>query len=179
MSTQRPWSKSERSLETPRVAGAIQWILELKETHLFVAEQYGDFRRLTLGLAASLGLPVTIFSIAKSAKASVVVEEVGKALREGGRVLVASESHAELVSEILGAWSEFARDPVHITTVSASGLVLDSNALAGEVATLAGLAPVVPPGSENHLITRIPAAEVSTLEFVGEQASLVKVREIG
>ena len=179
MSTQRPWAKGGRSLETPHVSNSIQWIRNLKETHLFVAEQYRDFRRLTLGLATSLGLPVAIFSIASSANASAVVEQVGKALHEGGRVLVASESHAELVSEILGAWEEFARDPVNITTVSASGLVLDSNALVGELATLAGLAPVMPSGSERHGITRISAAEASTLEFVGEAASPVNVREIG
>lgn len=177
MHTQRPWSKGVRSLETPHVSDAVQWILELKETHLFVAEKFGDFRRLTQGLATLFGLPVAIFSIAKSANASAVVDAVGKALHQGGKVLVASESRADLVSEILGAWAEFAQDPVGITTVSASGLVLNSNALTGEIATLAGLAPVMPPGSERHLITRIPATEANTLEFVGEQASIVNIKE--
>lgn len=178
MTTQRPWSKGVRSLETPHVSNAVQWIRELRETHLFVAEQYGDFRWLTRGVAASLGLPVAIFSIAPSAKAISVVQAVGKALHEGGRILVASESHAELVSEILSAWAEFAQNPVNITTVSATGLVLDSNALASEIGTLTGLAPVLPRGSEGHLVTHIPDAEAGTLEFVGSQA-LVNVREIG
>jgi hypothetical protein len=60
---------------------------------LFIAEQYEDFRFLTLGLAASLGLPVSIFLLASSAKPRAVVEAIAKSLHGSGRVLLASEWH--------------------------------------------------------------------------------------
>jgi hypothetical protein len=145
---------------------------------LFIPEAYEDFRLLTFGLAASLGLPVSIFLLAASAKPRAVVEAITKPLHAGGRVLLASESHTELVSEILGAWADFAPQPDNVRMVSQSGLVLDGDALEGEPATLTGLHPAQPDGPLGYLISRIPAPEATTLEFVGNQAAIVNVREI-
>jgi hypothetical protein len=178
MNQDRPWSNEMRPLDTPKVSEAIFWIKELKETQLFLAHRYHDFRLLTLGLAASIGLPVSVCIVASSATPRKVVEALNDPLHSGGNVLLASESHTSLLSEILEAWAEFARAPQNFKAVTQSGLVLDSAALRGEPGTLTGLHPMQPTGPLGYILVRIPDGEAATLEFLGQQAGIVDVQLI-
>lgn len=178
MKHDRPWSKEMRPLDTPKVSEAILWTKELKETQLFLANQYTDFRLLTLGLGASIGLPLAIYYFASSAKPQNVVKVIADALHAGKNVLIASESHTSLISEILTAWEEFARFPHGFNSVSESGLVLNSDRLQGEPGTLSGLHNTQPMGPLGHGLVRIPDNEAAALEFLGQQARIVKMNVI-
>jgi hypothetical protein len=178
MKHNRPWSNEKRSLDTPKVSEAIFWINQLKETQLFLANQFNDFRLLTLGLAASIGLPMSIYYVTRSSKPQKVVEAVTDPLHSGENVLLASEVHTNLLSEILEAWAEFAQAPQNLRLVTQSGLTLDSDALRGEPGTLSGLHPTQPTGPLGYGLVRIPDDEAATLEFLGQQARIVNIRLI-
>jgi hypothetical protein len=169
MKHNRPWSNEMRSLDTPKVSEAIFWINQLKVTRLFLANQYNNFRLLTLGLAASIGQPMAIYYVAPSSKPQKVVEAITDPLHSGENVLLASEVHSNLLSEILEAWVGFARAPHNRRLVTQSGLILDSDALRGEPGTLSGLHPTQPTGPLGYGLMRIPDDEAATLEFLGQQ----------
>jgi hypothetical protein len=178
MKDNRPWSNEMRPLDTPKVSEAIFWSKELKETQLFLAKQYSDFRLLTLGLAASMGLPVAVYQVAPSAIPQKVIEAITDPLHSGQNILLASESHTDLLSEILAAWEMFARDPQNFTLVTESGLVLDSKALRGELGILSGLHTMLPNGPLGYGLVKIPDDEATILEFLGKQAHIVNVKLI-
>jgi hypothetical protein len=178
MEPKRSWPDEKRPLDTPKVSQSVFWMKELKETQLYLPNRYRDFRLLTLGLAATIGLPVDICYVASSARPQKVVEALKDPLHGGGPVLLASESHTDLIKEILEAWAEFSRSPQNFNLVTQSGLVLDSDALRGEPGTLAALHPTQPAGPLNFGLARIPDDEAATLEFLGQQARAINVRTI-
>ena len=181
MKNDRPWSNEKKPLETPHVSETLYWSKELKEEKLFIADYYTDFHRLTLGLATSavsMGLLLTVCYVMPSAKPQKLIDAITEPLHAGENVLIASEAHTSLLSEIFEAWVEFAKFPENFTSISMSGFILDSEDLRGEPGVLLGLHPTQPIGPLGYLIARIPEEEAPILEFLGQSAIInIKVIE--
>jgi hypothetical protein len=121
---------------------------------------------------------MAIYYATPSSKPQKVVEAITDPLHSGQNILLASEVHTNLLSEILEAWAEFAPAPHNLRLITQSGLILDSDALRGEPGTLSGLHPTQPTGPLGYLLVRIPDDEVATLEFLGHPARIVNIQLI-
>ena len=176
-SSSRPWSSEPRSLEAPHFTQSLGMSLAVRERCMyFRCTVPRSLPALARGVAKYLPVPASIWVVRSDRVSAKEAADVTQRLLSGQSVLLAHHGASDLLVELANQWSECTSFPDGSTFVYAS-FVLKGVENAGFLAIVHAL-DEEGPLPRKATVCRVPAAEVATLEVLGN-ASLVPIADIG